>query len=132
MDSLPPDLQGKPKNTGVGSLSLLQEIFLTQESNQGILHCRWTLYQLSCQGSPFSCVQLFVIPWTVTFQAPLSMGFPRQEYWSGLPFPSPGHLPDPGIKLASPALADKFFTTEPPGQETPVQFLGQEDPLEKG
>ena len=50
-------------------------------------------------------------PWT----APLSMGFPRQEYWSGLPFPSPGHLPDPGIKPAFPALAGKFFTNEPPG-----------------
>ena len=44
--------QGKPKNTGVGSLSLLQGIFLTQESNQGPLHCRWILYQLSYQGSP--------------------------------------------------------------------------------
>ena len=47
--------------------------------------------------------------WTVICQAPLSMGFPRQEYWSGLPFPSPGHLPNPGIKLASPALAGGFF-----------------------
>ena len=47
-------------------------------------------------------------------QAPLSMGFPRQKYWSGLPFPSPRDLPDPGIKPASPALADKFFTTEQP------------------
>ena len=43
-------------------------------------------------------------PWTVAFQAPLSMGFPRQEYWSGLPFPSPGVLPDPGIKARSPVL----------------------------
>ena len=55
-------------------------------------------------------------PWTVVCQAPLSMGFPRQEYWSGLPFPSPGHLPDPGIKPASPALAGGFFTTEPTGK----------------
>ena len=51
-----------------------------------------------------SCVQLFVTPWTVAYQAPLSIGFPRQEYWSGLPFPSPGDLPDPGIKPTSPAL----------------------------
>ena len=43
------------------------------------------------------------------------MGFPRQEYWSGLPFPYPGDLPDPGIKPASPALAGRFFITEPPG-----------------
>ena len=51
--------------------------------------------------------------------APLSTGFPRQEYWSGLPFPSPGDLPDPGIERASPAspaLAGRFFTTEPPGK----------------
>ena len=44
------------------------------------------------------------------------MGFPRKEYWSGLPFPSPGYLPNPGIKPASPALAGRFFTTEPPGE----------------
>ena len=49
-DSLPAEPQGKPKNTAVGSLSLLQGIFLTQESNQGLLHCRQILYQLSCQG----------------------------------------------------------------------------------
>ena len=51
VDSLPAESQGKPKNTGVGSLSLLQWIFPTQESNRGLLHCRWTLYQLSYQGS---------------------------------------------------------------------------------
>ena len=50
-----------------------------------------------------SCVQLFVTPWTVACLAPLSMGFPRQEYWNGLPFPSPGDLPDPEIEPASPA-----------------------------
>ena len=52
-DSLPAEPPGKPKNTGVGSLSLLQGIFLTQESNWGLLHCRWILYQLSYEGSPF-------------------------------------------------------------------------------
>ena len=65
-----------------------------------------------------SRVQLFANPWTVARQAPLSMGLSWQEYWSGLPFPPPGHLPDPEIKptpLASPALAGKFFTTEPHG-----------------
>ena len=51
-DSLPADPQGKPKNIGVGSLSLLQRIFLTQELNQDLLHCRWILYQLSSEGSP--------------------------------------------------------------------------------
>ena len=53
-------------------------------------------------------------PWSVAYQAPLSMGFPRQEYWSALPFPSPGELPDPGMEPTSPALAGGFFTTEPP------------------
>ena len=53
-------------------------------------------------------------------QAPLSMGFPRQEYWSGLPFPSSRDLPNPGIKLASPALAGRFFTTGPPGKPSGI------------
>ena len=67
----------------------------------------------ACMLSQFSHVQLFVTPWTVALQAPLSMGFSRQEYWSGLPCP-PGDLPDPRIEptsLKSPALAEKFFTT---------------------
>ena len=51
-----------------------------------------------------SRVRLFVTPWTVAYQAPLSMGFSRQEYWSGLPFPSPGDLPNPGIEPGFPAL----------------------------
>ena len=61
----------------------------------------------------------FETPCTVAHQAPLSMGFFQREYWSGLPFPSPGDLPDPGIKLtssASPALAGRFFATEPEGK----------------
>ena len=58
-----------------------------------------------------------MIPWgTVANKVALSMGFPRQEYWSGLPFPSPGDLPDPGIEPMSPAFAGKFFTTEQPGK----------------
>ena len=63
--------------------------------------------------SRFSRVRLFVTPWTVARQTPLSMGFSRQEYWSGLPCPLPGDLPDPGIEpafLKSPALAGGFFT----------------------
>ena len=58
----------------------------------------------------------FVTPWMVARQAPLSMGFLRQEYWSGLPFPSPWDLPNPGTEPTSPALAGGFFTTEPPGK----------------
>ena len=52
-------------------------------------------------------------PWTVAHKVPLSMGFSRQEYWSGLAFPAPGDLPDPGIEPASPELAGRFFTAEP-------------------
>ena len=55
-------------------------------------------------------------PMTVVHQVPLPMGFPKQEYWSGMPLPSPGELPKPGFKLASLALAGRFFTTEPPGK----------------
>ena len=66
---------------------------------------------LSC----FSCVQLIVTPWTVAYRTvALCMGFSRQEYWSGLPFPTPGHLPNPEIRptsLMSPALAGGFFIT---------------------
>ena len=58
-----------------------------------------------------SCLTL-ATPWTVAHQAPLSMGFARQEYWSGLPFPSLGDLPNPGIKLGSPALKADFLLTE--------------------
>ena len=59
-----------------------------------------------------SRVQLFGIPWTVACQAPLSMGFSRQEYWSGLSFPSPGDLPDPGTEPRSPALQADSLPTE--------------------
>ena len=63
-----------------------------------------------------SHVQLFANPWTVAYQAPPSMGFSRQEYWSGLPFPSPGDLPDLGIEPGSPALEADALTSEPPGK----------------
>ena len=131
------------QNIGVGNLSLLQGIFPTQGSNPGLPHCRLILYQLSHRGSPgwcytwipshstslvlimclkyvnillshFSCLWLSVTPWTIAFQGPLSMGFSRQEYWSGLPWLPPGDLPNPRIKPSSPispALASRFFTT---------------------
>ena len=63
-----------------------------------------------------SPVQLFMTPWTVAYQAPLSMEFSRQEYWSGLPFPSPGDLPDPGIKPRTPTLQADTLPSEPPGK----------------
>ena len=63
-----------------------------------------------------SCVRLFETPWTVAYQAPPSMGFSRQECWSGLPFPSPGDLPNPGIEPGSPALQADSLPSEPPGK----------------
>ena len=113
----------------MGLSSLLQGIFSTQVSNPGLLHCRQILYHLIHQGqsspnhcfyslnacvlSRLSCVQLFSTPWTVACQVPLSTEFSRQ-YYSGLPCPSPGDVPNPGIKPRSPALAGEFFTTESP------------------
>ena len=71
--------------------------------------------------------QLFVTPWTVAHQAPLSKGFPRQECWSRLPFPPPGDHPDLGIKPASPAslalASGLFFTTVPPGSPSHLKVL---------
>ena len=63
-----------------------------------------------------SRVQLFATPWTITYEASPSMGFSRQEYWSGLPFPSPGDLPNPGIEPGSPTLEADTLTSEPPGK----------------
>ena len=63
-----------------------------------------------------SRVQIFATPWTVALQAPLSMEFSRQEYWSGLPFPHLGDLPNPVNELVSPAPAGRFFTIVPPGK----------------
>ena len=80
-----------------------------------------------------SHIWLFVTPWTVAHQAPLSMGFPRQEYWSGLPFSSPGTLPDPGIEptsLVSPALAGRFFTINPTAK--PIFYIYRERRRERG
>ena len=80
-----------------------------------------------CVLSQFSHVQLFVTLWTVARKAPLSLGFPRQEYCSGLPFPSPRDLPHLGIKPESPvsvALTGEFFSTEPPGKSSLVGVWG--------
>ena len=68
-----------------------------------------------------SHVQLLATPWTVAHQAPLYMEFSRQEYWSGLPFPSPQDLPNPGTEPQSPALAGEFFITEAPGKPNQSQ-----------
>ena len=74
--------------------------------------------------SPYVLSDSFATPWTVALQAPLSMGFPRQEYWRGLPFPSPGDLPNTGIEPVPPVLTDGCFITEPPGK--PLSISGKQ------
>ena len=100
---------------------------------------------LSCMPLPhkcvhaqwLSCVQIFATPWTIVCQVLQSMGFSRQEYWRGLPFPTPGDLPDPGMEpmsFAPLALASRFLTTVPPGKPLPLRYrtgskrLGQKPP----
>ena len=73
-------------------------------------------FALSLSLKSLSRVRLFATPWTVAYQAPPSMGFSRQECWSGLPFPSPGDLPNPGIEPRSPALQTDALPSEPPGK----------------
>ena len=77
---------------------------------------RRLVYTFSWKCSLLGCVWLLVTPWTVACQALLSMGFSGQEYWSGLPFPSPEYLPDPGIKARSPALQADSLLFEPRGK----------------
>ena len=73
-------------------------------------------YWLESEVKSLSRARLFATLWTVAYQAPLSMGFSRQEYWSGLPFSSPGDLPNPGIEPRSPALQADALPSEPPGK----------------
>ena len=129
----------------MGGLSLLQGIFLTQDLNRGLLHGRqipdeqigraqktdnknrsWFCLEIThnfkkhylpqCAVLSRSVMSDSVIPWTVARQAPLSMGFSRQEYWSGLPCPPPGDFPNPGVEPRSPALQSYSVLSEPPGQ----------------
>ena len=92
-----------------------------------------------CCVQSLSCARLFATPWTMVHQASLSMGFSRQEYWSGLPFPPSRDLLDPGIKPlspASPALAGKFFTTSAiwvaHNKEWQLQYSCLENPMDRG
>ena len=87
---------------------------LTQE-NKASLSQLTALMPLSEEKS-LSRVRLFATPWTVAYQVPPSIRFSRQECWSGLPFPSPGDLPDPGIEPGSPALQADALPSEPPGK----------------
>ena len=106
----------------VGYLSFPSNIFLLQN----IEHKIWVHQVIKIQNkvlSCFSCIWLFASPWTIAHKPPLSKGFSRQKYWSELPHPPPGDLPNPGtdpMYPASPALAGRFFTIEPPGKEHPA------------
>ena len=77
----------------------------------------WTIKKaVKAKAKLLSCARLFATPWTVAYQAPQSMGFSRQEYWSGVPFPSPGDLPDPGIEPGSRTLQADALPSKPPGK----------------
>ena len=87
---------------------------LKRLSSSNSMHVRGSKFKLYCVCAQLlSRVQLYVTPWTEAHQAALSMEFSRQEYWSGLPFPSPGDLSNPGLESVCPKLADRFFTTVP-------------------
>ena len=131
---LPHPWDSPGKNTGVGCHSLLQCMKVNRESEVA-QSCLTLSDPLDCSppGSSIhgifqarvpkvkvkslSRVRLFATPWTVAYQAPPSRGFSRQEYWSGLPFPSSGDLPDPGIEPRSPTLGADALTSEPPGKQ---------------
>ena len=83
------------------------------------------IYRLLCSiwVKSLSRVQLFATPWIVAYQPALSIGFSRQEYWSGLPFPSPGDLPEPGIEPGSPTLQADVLPSEPPRKHVPFNCL---------
>ena len=97
-DSLPSEPPGKPI-----------------KSSEKVLPTTSSMSDVVSELKSLSRVQLFGTPWTVAYQAPPSMGFSRQEYCSGLPLPSPGDLPDPGIEPRSPALWVDALPSEPPG-----------------
>ena len=82
------------------------------ENKEQLLFCQSLLLLFSCKVLSDS----FATQWTVACQAPLSMEFPWQDYWSGLQFPSAGNLPNSATEPTSPALADRFFTADPPGK----------------
>ena len=90
-------------------------ILLKRGVMQRWCYCFWEIL-VGPNSCVISCVRLFATPWMIACQAPLSMGFSRQEYWSGLPFSTPRGLPNPGIEPTSPALAGGFFTTVLPGK----------------
>ena len=118
---------GSDANQGLTTLRRLSPCLPGRDSYISFSFLKWkhSLW-LPCPFPPLyerkkvkslSRVWLFATPWTAAHQAPPSMGFSRQEHWSGLPLPSPGNLPDPGLKPRSPALQADALTSEPPGNK---------------
>ena len=105
--NMPANLDNSAVATGLEKVSF--------HSNPKERQCQRML-KVKVKVKSLSRVRLFANPWTVAYQAHPSMGFSRQEYWSGLPFPSPGDLPDPGIEPGSPTFQADALTTEPPGK----------------
>ena len=97
-------------------------LYLTWERLSSISWTRWKWSEVAQ-----SCLTL-CDSWTVAHQTPPSMGFSRQEYWSGLPFPSPGDLPDPGIEPRSPALQGDALTSAPPGKPLNIRIQSLRKP----
>ena len=94
----------------------VKNVFLTQYCKSTILQLRRNFSLTKLLSLVTKLYPTLCNSWTIARQAPLYVGFPRQVYWSGLPFSAPGHLPGPGIELTSPALAGGLLTTEPPGK----------------
>ena len=135
-DTLKPYSQktSQSNHTGTTSLSntmkLIHAFGATQNGRVMVERCDRMWFTREGNGKPlqYSCleemkwlsgVRLFPNQWTVAYQAPLSLGFSKQEYWSGLPFPSPGDLPNPGIEPESPILQADVLPSEPPGKFLP-------------
>ena len=95
---------------------MVQRGIMVTSGNLGTSSLEMSTVGLKVKVKSLSRVRLFATPWTVAHQAPPSMGFSRQEYWSGLPFPSPGDLPNPGIQPGSPASQADTLPSEPPGK----------------
>ena len=95
-------------------------LFFSQKPDTKVLFISKAIIVGKVKVKSFCRVRLFVTPWTVAYQAPPSMGFSRQKYWSGLTFSSPGDLPDPGIEPRSPTFQADTLTSEPPGKPTIV------------
>ena len=94
----------------------LEFVYFSLFSRLGIQLSIFLSVAVKVKVKSLSRIRLFATPWTIAYQAPLSMEFSREEYWSGLPFPSQGELPDPGIERRSPALQAEVLPSEPPGK----------------